>query len=89
MLISLMLLISNVINYTVLAPTREKCFSEENIINPCLVYNVLCPQYELVQVEYFCYESKRIMITGEEYITNQAQSEHSPAIILLHIGLVS
>lgn len=73
--------------YKFLPPTREKCFSEENVTNLYQVYNLLYPQSEIVQIQFFYHENTRILINGVRNISALRVSQNGHQLLLL-IGLV-
>ena len=72
---------TNKFYYKFLPPTQEKYFTEESINYLRQVYNLLYPDYEIVKLEYFYQENRRILINAEEYITTQCRSKRSSAIV--------
>ena len=54
-----------------------------------MLFSILNIHYEIfLHVEIIYYESKQIMINGEEFITTQARSQRSSAIVLHNHRLI-
>ena len=69
--------------HKLIPPRRENFCSDLSMEFLGKMYALLYPEpsYEILHVERFYYESKQIMVNGEEFITTQARSQRSSAIV--------
>ena len=74
-------------SYKLLSPLREKCFSDTEMEYIEHLYKLLYPGKK-VTASRFYYACKKIIINGEEFITNSSQSACSPAIIAHWPGVI-
>ena len=64
----------------IIQPLYKKCLTDEEIEHIGHVYKALYPNNRIVHVSRFCSKFKKLIINGEEFISEKSRSQRSPSI---------